>query len=161
MEYSHVFFRQWWAYFTDEDELMEDYKMFCSTGSTKSEKIRGRLAVMVKSFCAYHEIEIPEELKDMVAETEEKISAVKKENVESPDFDEAESLLEEKEDSGEPAENAGQEEAIIEDSVSEDGDAPTDAFSEQDDNADNHEDAGTGEDNSSVDEEENPPADAE
>ena len=86
----------------------------------------------------------------MVTETEEKISAVKKENVESPDLDEAESLLEEKVDSGEPAENAGQEEAIIEDSLSEDGDVSTDACSEQDNNADNQEDAVLSEDESGI-----------
>lgn len=61
------FFRQWWEYFTEEDELMEDYKAFCSFGSTKLEKIRGRLSIMVKSFCIYHEIEVPEELKEMMA----------------------------------------------------------------------------------------------
>ena len=77
------YFRDWWDYFSSEDELFEDYKLFCSTGSTKLEKIRGRLAVMVKSFCVYHEIEIPEELKNMVAEIEEKVDAIKAESVES------------------------------------------------------------------------------
>ena len=32
---------------------------------------------MTKSFCKYHEIEIPEELKDMVADVEEKLAAKK------------------------------------------------------------------------------------
>ena len=73
------FFRDWWNYFTEEDELLEVYKTFCSTGSTKPEKIKGRLAVMVKSFCIYQEIDIPEELKEVVAEVEEKL-AVKEEN---------------------------------------------------------------------------------
>lgn len=72
------FFRDWWNYFAEEDELMEVYKTFCSSGSTKLEKIKGRLAVMVRSFCLYHEIDIPEELKSMVAEVEEKL-AVKEE----------------------------------------------------------------------------------
>lgn len=69
------FFRDWWSFFTEEDELMEVYKTFCSSGSTKLEKIKGRLAIMTKSFCLYHELDIPEELKDMVAEVEEKLAA--------------------------------------------------------------------------------------
>ena len=59
------YFRRWWVYFTEEDELMEDYKAFCSSGSTKLEKIKGRLSIMIKSFCIYHEI--PEELKEDLA----------------------------------------------------------------------------------------------
>lgn len=80
-EIKPMYFRQWFEFFTEEDELMEDYKTFCSTGSTKLEKVQGRLAIMTKSFCKYHEIEIPEELKDMVADVEEKL-AVKKESEE-------------------------------------------------------------------------------
>ena len=76
-EIKPMYFRQWFEFFTEEDELMEDYKTFCSTGSTKLEKVQGRLAVMTKSFCKYHEIEIPEELKDMVADVEEKLVAKK------------------------------------------------------------------------------------
>lgn len=76
-EIKPMFFRQWFEYFTQEDALMEEYKTFCSSGSTKIEKIKGRLAVMTKSFCLYHEIEIPEELKDMVADVEEKLAAKK------------------------------------------------------------------------------------
>lgn len=76
-EIKPMYFRQWFEFFTEEDELMEDYKTFCSTGSTKLEKVQGRLAVMTKSFCKYHEIEIPEELKDMVANVEEKLAAKK------------------------------------------------------------------------------------
>ena len=76
-EIKPMHFRQWFEFFTEEDELMEDYKTFCSTGSTKLEKVQGRLAVMTKSFCKYHEIEIPEELKDMVADVEEKLAAKK------------------------------------------------------------------------------------
>ena len=76
-EIKPMYFRQWFEFFTEEDELMEDYKTFCSTGSTKLEKVQGRLAVMTKSFCKYHEIEIPEELKDMVADVEEKPAAKK------------------------------------------------------------------------------------
>ena len=76
-EIKPMYFRQWFEFFTEEDELMEDYKTFCSTGSTKLEKVQGRLAIMTKSFCKYHEIEIPEELKDMVADVEEKLAAKK------------------------------------------------------------------------------------
>ena len=76
-EIKPMYFRQWFEFFTEEDELMEDYKTFCSTGSTKLEKVQGRLAVMTKSFCKYHEIEIPEELKDMVVDVEEKLAAKK------------------------------------------------------------------------------------
>lgn len=74
-EIKPMYFRQWFEFFTEEDGLMEDYKTFCSTGSTKLEKVQGRLVVMTKSFCKYHEIEIPEELKDMVADVEEKLAA--------------------------------------------------------------------------------------
>ena len=93
-------------------------------------------------------------------------------------------MMEEKEDAKGLAENAGQEDAIIENtegsvaSVSEDGDASTDACSGQVNNADSQEDAvlsedesgiehkpsETGEENPTVDEEageENLPADAE
>lgn len=91
------FFRDWWNYFAEEDELMEVYKTFCSSGSTKLEKIKGRLAVMVRSFCLYHEIDIPEELKSMVAEVEEKL-AVKEENQEEEALETGETHTEEKED---------------------------------------------------------------
>lgn len=113
-EIKPMYFRQWWETFTEEDALFEDYKLFCSSGSTKQEKVNGRLAVMVRSFCNYHEIEIPEELKDMVAEVEEKIAAIKAENMESESA-EAGTVLEEKGGGDVPdTENAGQEETIAE-----------------------------------------------
>lgn len=123
------FFRDWWNYFTEEDELMEVYKTFCSSGSTKLEKIKGRLAVMVKSFCIYHEIDIPEELKFMVAEVEEKL-AVKEENQEEGALETGESHTEEREDAfveetedasdvGNPdAEDSADEEVAEEENVS-------------------------------------------
>lgn len=74
-EIKPMYFRQWFEYFTQEDELMEVYKTFCSSGSTKLEKIKGRMAVMTESFCNYLELEIPEELKDLVDEVEEKLAA--------------------------------------------------------------------------------------
>ena len=105
-----MYLRQWWEFFTEEDSLFEDYKLFCSTGSTKLEKVNGRLAVMVKSFCLYHEIEIPEELKDMVAEVEEKIALIKEEREKESSL-EADPVLEEKEGGDAPdAENTEQEE---------------------------------------------------
>lgn len=109
------FFRQWWEYFTEEDVLLEEYKAFCSSGSTKLEKIRGRLSVMVKSFCIYQEIEVPEELKEMLAETEEKLTALEKENAEDAELEEAEKLLEEKEDVGESGTDKLREETYTED----------------------------------------------
>lgn len=81
-EIKPMYFRQWWEFFTEEDSLFEDYKLFCSTGSTKLEKVNGRLAVMAKSFASYHEVEVPEELKDMLAETEEKVALLKEETEE-------------------------------------------------------------------------------
>ncbi len=74
-EIKPMYFRQWYEYFTQEDELMEVYKTFCSSGSTKLEKIKGRMAVMTESFCNYLELEIPEELKDLVDEVKEKLAA--------------------------------------------------------------------------------------
>ena len=77
-EYDEVkprFFRDWWTYFTEGDVLFEVYKTFCSSGSTKLEKIKGRLAIMTKSFCKYFELDYPEELVDMIAEVEEKMAA--------------------------------------------------------------------------------------
>lgn len=147
------FFRQWWEYFTEEDELMEDYKAFCSSGSTKLEKIRGRLSIMVKSFCIYHEIEVPEELKEVVAETEEKLTAMEKENAEGTALEETENLLEEMVDGGEPGidnlleetenkdveEKAEEtEEAALKENASEE-DPSADDFSGQEDNTDNQE----------------------
>lgn len=105
-----MYLRQWWEFFTEEDPLFEDYKLFCSTGSTKLEKVNGRLSVMVKSFSDYHEIEIPEELKDMVAEVEEKIALIKEEREKESSLG-ADPVLEEKDGGDAPdAGNAGQEE---------------------------------------------------
>jgi len=118
-EIKPMYFRQWWEFFTEEDALFEDYKRFCSSGSTKQEKVNGRLAVTIRNFCSYHEIEIPEELKDMVAEVEEKIAAIKAESME-PEPAEAGAVLEEKEGGDAPdTGNAGQEETIAEPSQEE------------------------------------------
>ena len=66
-EIKPIHFRQWWEFFTEEDSLFEEYKLYCAVGSAKPEKVNGRLAVMAKSFAAYHKIKIPEELKEMTA----------------------------------------------------------------------------------------------
>lgn len=73
-EYNEIkprFFREWWTYFTEEDALYEVYKIFCSSGSAKLEKIKGRLFIMTKSFCTYFELEYPEKLVDMIETVEE------------------------------------------------------------------------------------------
>ena len=72
-----MYFRQWWAFFTEEDSLFEDYRLFCSSGSAKLEKVNGRLAVMTLSFCRYFKFEIPEELKVLVSEVGEKLALAK------------------------------------------------------------------------------------
>ena len=110
-EIKPMFFRQWWEFFTNEDELFEDYKLFCSSGSTKLEKVNGRLAVMVKSFAVYHEIEIPEELKELVTEVEEKIALIKEEREESVSV-EANDVLEEKESSDAPVTDGKEQEEV-------------------------------------------------
>ena len=110
-EIRPILFRQWWEFFAEEDPLFEDYKMFCSCGSTKLEKVNGRLAVMVRSFSAYHEIEIPEELKELVAEVDEKIALIKEEKEESVSA-EADNVLEEKGSGDVPStDDIGQEES--------------------------------------------------
>ena len=109
-EIKPMLFRQWFEFFTNEDELFEDYKMFCSTGSTKYEKIMGRLGIMTKSFCLHHEIEIPEELKDTVSTVEEKVALIKEEREKESSL-EAGPMLEEKYGGDAPdAGSAGQEE---------------------------------------------------
>ncbi len=117
-EIKPMYFRQWWEYFTEEDPLFEDYKLFCSTGSTKLEKVNGRLAVMVKSFCAYQEVDLPEELKDLVAEIEEKIALIKEEREESESV-EADAVLEEKESGDAPATDDKEQEENTADTVQE------------------------------------------
>lgn len=49
-----ISFGQWWEFFTKEDPVFEAYRSFCGSGSTEPEKVCGRLAVMAKSFAAYH-----------------------------------------------------------------------------------------------------------
>lgn len=77
-EYAEInprLFRDWWTYFTEDDVLFKVYKIFCSSDTTKLEKIKGRLVIMTKSFCKYFELDYPEELADMVTEVEEKLGS--------------------------------------------------------------------------------------
>lgn len=92
-----MYFRQWWDYFKNEDALFEDYRLYCSSGSTKSEKVNGRLIVMTLSFCSYFRFEIPEELKELVQEVEKKLASGKEEDGEVSGA-EGQALLEEKQD---------------------------------------------------------------
>lgn len=125
------YFREWWDYFCEEDKLFEDYKLFCSTGSTKLEKIRGRLAVMAKSFCLYHEIEVPEELKGILEETEEKLASLKEDaegTVSVEGFSEQEespAVQEDMESSMEQEKSSGIQEQELPETVEED--SPADA----------------------------------
>lgn len=96
-----MYFRQWWDYFKNEDSLYEDYRQYCSTGSTKLEKVNGRLAIMALSFCRYFKFEIPEELEELVSEFEEKLAFEKEEDGEESDAEEI-TLPEEKQDSEPP-----------------------------------------------------------
>ena len=130
-----MYFRQWWEYFTEEDAMLEDYKLFCGSGSTKLEKVNGRLAVMVKSFCAYHEIEIVEELKELVSEVEEKLTAIKAENSEEANLEEDEVLLEE---TGEPVTESLEEEESSDDTEET---VSSEDFSEQEESPDSQEKA--------------------
>ena len=70
-----MYFRQWFEWFSEEEELWAVYKSYGSSGSTKLEKVKGRLAIMAKSFANYFETEVPEELKDIVSEVETKLEA--------------------------------------------------------------------------------------
>lgn len=69
-------FRQWWEYFNNEDDLMADYKLFCSSGSTRLDKITGRIVIILKSFCWYQDMDYPEnklsELEEVEARIQEK-----------------------------------------------------------------------------------------
>lgn len=150
-EIKPMYFRQWWELFTEEDSLFEDYKLFCSSGSTKLEKVNGRLAVMTKSFCLYHEIEIPEELKSMVEDVEEKLDAMKAENAE-------EVILEGKEDSGSLVTDNLQEESSNADTVEENADyaeetVSAEDISEQDNTSVNQEENVMSEDNTDMEQE--------
>lgn len=153
-EIKPMYFRQWWEYFTEEDAMFEDYKLFCSTGSTKLEKVNGRLAVMVKSFCFYHEIEIPEELKVLVEEVEEKLTAIKAEKAEEANLEEDEVLLEE---TGEPITESLQEEDSSDDTEENADDAEetvsSENFSEQKESPDSQEDTESSENSEDTGEE--------
>ena len=73
-EISPALFRRWWEFFQSKDVLYENYRWFCDSGSAELEKGNERLAVMAQSFCNYHKLEIPEELKALVTEAADHIS---------------------------------------------------------------------------------------
>lgn len=69
-----MYLRQWFEYFVSEDSLFEEFGKYTSTGSTKKQKVNGRLAIMAKSFATYFEIGVPDELADIIAEVEKEMS---------------------------------------------------------------------------------------
>lgn len=66
------YFRQWFEYFYEEDTYLELFKKYSGSGSTKLEKIKGRLLVMMWSFSNYFEIPIPQVLEVWDKELKEK-----------------------------------------------------------------------------------------
>ena len=70
-------FRQWWEYFNNADDLMADYKLFCSSGSTRLDKITGRIVIILKSFCWYQDMDYPENKLSEFEEVEAKIQEKK------------------------------------------------------------------------------------
>lgn len=113
-EIKPLYFRQWWEYFNDEDGFMEVYKTFCSSGSTKLEKIKGRVVIMMKSFTEYNESGMPEELADWNHEVEEILRAREAEQAEVL---KETTVLEEGQE--EMEEEAGQQESVEENEIPE------------------------------------------
>ena len=111
-------FRQWWEYFNNEDKLLADYKQFCSSGSTRLDKIKGRIAIILKSYCWYQDIDYPEEWLETLEEVEAKLEEKAKE---------MESVVPEQEaaddsSSEEPlTEEKPEEKMVSEDTMSEEG----------------------------------------
>lgn len=62
--------REWWKMFYENEELVNQYKIYCSSGSTKLEKVKGRVCVLAKSFCEYCKIDIPDKLYPWMKELE-------------------------------------------------------------------------------------------
>lgn len=52
-----MYFRQWFSYFFNE--CYEEYKQYCSSGSTKKEKTLKRIEVMETSLIDYFELQEP------------------------------------------------------------------------------------------------------
>ena len=65
-------FRRWFAHFMQKVQTGDEHQMFGSANEEKSENVAKKFVIMVKSFCSYHEIEIPDKLHDAVKETEVK-----------------------------------------------------------------------------------------
>lgn len=55
-----MYFRQWFSYFFNE--CYEEYKQYCSSGSTKKEKTLKRIEVMETSLIDYFELQEPSSL---------------------------------------------------------------------------------------------------
>ena len=121
-------FRQWWEYFSAEDDLMADYKMFCSSGSTRLEKITGRIVIILKSFCWYQDMDYPENMLAELEEVEAKIQEKKESEEVVSDIPEVEatdddnSTIDTEEVDSEPEDN-------MEDEAS--GDDVTDTISDE------------------------------
>lgn len=99
---SAMEFRQWWEYFCSEDDLMSVYKEFCSSGSTRLDKIHGRIAIILKSFCWYQDLDYPEEWVAILDEVEAKLEDMRapesmdaEESVECEDISPAEANIDE------------------------------------------------------------------
>ncbi len=69
-----VCFCKWWDCFRQEEELFETYKEFCTGDAWMLKQVNGRLAIMLKSFCLYNEMEISEKWQEMIAEVESDIA---------------------------------------------------------------------------------------
>lgn len=63
-----AYFRQWFSYFFNE--CYEEYSQYCSSGSTRLDKVQGRINTMLGSFNTYFEIEISEPEKEIQEEQE-------------------------------------------------------------------------------------------
>ncbi|SEW31828.1 DUF262 domain-containing protein [[Clostridium] fimetarium] len=100
-----MYTRKWFEFFIDNDELQAVYKTFCSSGSTKLEKVNGRLRIMMQSFCKYFELEIPEEYWEILISEESDSDALEEieleeipEDIEAALLDEASIVIDESED---------------------------------------------------------------
>lgn len=117
------YFRNWFEFFTEEDELFETYKTFCSSGSTRIDKVEGRLVYALNSFVSYFETDYPDYMMDMKLRVEEKVrerlEAEQESSGESDSLESNEAVIENAED--EILESETSEGETQEDETSEDG----------------------------------------
>ena len=96
------YFRNWFDFFTEEDELFEAYKTFCSSGSTRIDKVNGRLIYAMNSFVSYFEIDYPEylvEIKNIVDDkVKERLEAEQGSSGKIETLESNESVIEDTED---------------------------------------------------------------